>query len=203
MVVYSFETNKNTMIIYSLSVRALEVIFIPEQPQIQPAKWPDLPSILLIAGLLVAAGSIAFTFETETRWIGHAVTSIIGMIFMVVVILTGAVQKGRIQTIRLHQVFRYHKMASMWFSLFVIGTFVLGLLTTLEHGEPLLQSPHGIVGLTLFLMAVIQLVPSLLIKQRDRIRALHMVVGYTIVPVFILQTVLGLYAAGILGRSAV
>jgi len=94
-------------------------------------------------------------------------------------------------------------MASMWFSLFVIGTFVLGLLTTLEHGEPLLQSPHGIVGLTLFLMAVIQLVPSLLIKQRDRIRALHMVVGYTIVPVFILQTVLGLYAAGILGRSAV
>jgi hypothetical protein len=30
------------------------------------------------------------------------------MILMVVVILTGAVQKGRIQTIRLHHVFRQH-----------------------------------------------------------------------------------------------
>jgi hypothetical protein len=156
-----------------------------------------------MAGLLVAAGSIALTFGTETRWIGHAVTSTIGMILMVVVILTGAVQKGRVRTIRLHGIFRYHKMASTWFSLFVIGTFVLGLLTTLEHGEPLLESPHGIVGLALVLMAIIQLVPSLLIKKRARIRALHMVVGYTIVPVFILQTVLGLYSAGILGRSAV
>jgi quinol-cytochrome oxidoreductase complex cytochrome b subunit len=158
---------------------------------------------MLIAGILIAAGSTALTFGTESRWIGHAVTSIIGMILMVVVILTGAVQKGRIRSIRLHHVFRYHKMASTWFSLFVIGTFVLGLLTTLEHGEPLLESLHGIVGLVLVLMAIIQLVPSLLIKRRTRIQTVHRVVGYTIVPVFILQTVLGLYSAGILGRSGV
>jgi hypothetical protein len=174
------------------------VIFIPEQPQIQPSNWSDLPVILLMAGLVVAAVSIVFTIGTESRWIGHAVTSIIGMILMIVVILTGAVQKGRIRTIRLHQIFRYHKMASIWFSLFVIGTFVLGLLTTLEHGEPLLKSPHGIVGLVLVLMAVIQLVPSLIIRKRGRIQALHRIIGYTIVPVFILQTVLGLSAARIL-----
>jgi hypothetical protein len=156
-----------------------------------------------MAGLIIAVGSIALTFGKETRWIGHAVTSTIGMILMVVVILTGAVQKGRFRTLRLHQVFRYHKMASTWFSLFVIGTFILGLLTTMGHGEPLLESPHGIVGLTLVVMAIIQLVPSLLIRKRARIRALHRVVGYAIVPVFILQTVLGLYAAGILGPSVV
>jgi hypothetical protein len=151
-----------------------------------------------MAGLIVTAGSIALTFGTETRWIGHAVTSIIGLILMVVVILTGAVQKGRIRTIRVHQIFRYHKMASTWFSLFVIATFILGLLTTLEHGEPLLESPHGIVGLALGLMAIVQLIPSLLIKRRARIRMIHMIIGYAIVPVFILQTVLGLYVARIL-----
>jgi hypothetical protein len=90
-------------------------------------------------------------------------------------------------------------MVSTWFSLFVIGTFVLGLLTTMEHGEPLLESPHGIVGLVLVSMAIVQLVPSLLIKRRARIQGLHRVVGYAIVPVFILQTVLGLSTAGILG----
>ena len=155
-----------------------------------------------MAGLLVAAGSVALTFGTESRWVGHAATSIIGLILMVFVILTGAVQKGRIRTVRLHQIFRYHRLASTWFSLFVIGTFVLGLLTTQEHGEPLLESPHGIVGLVLVLMAIVQLVPSLLIKRRARIQAVHRVVGYAIVLVFILQTVLGLYAAGILGHSA-
>jgi nitric oxide reductase large subunit len=89
-------------------------------------------------------------------------------------------------------------MAGIWFSLFVIRTFVLGLLTTMEHGEPLLESLHGIVGLALVLMAIVQLIPSLLIKRRARIQALHMFVGYAIIPVFILQTVLGLSAAGIL-----
>ncbi len=117
---------------------------------------------------------------------------------MVGVILTGAGQKGRIQATRLRPIFRYHKMISTWFSLFVIGTFILGLLTTMEHGEPLLESPHGMIGLVLVLMAIVQLVPSLLIKKRARIQVLHMVIGYTIVPVFILQTILGLYAAGIL-----
>ena len=152
-----------------------------------------------MAGLVVAAGSIVFTFGTESRWIGHAVTSTIGLILMIVVVITGAAQKGRIRTIRLHQIFRYHKMASIWFSLFVIGTFFLGLLTTQEHGEPLLESPHGIVGLALVVMAIVQIIPSLLIQKRARIQVLHRVVGYTIVPVFILQTILGLYAAGILG----
>jgi hypothetical protein len=89
-------------------------------------------------------------------------------------------------------------MASIWFSLFVIGTFVLGLLTTLEHGEPLLGSPHGIIGLALVLMAIIQLMPSILIKRRARIQLPHKIIGYTIVPVFILQTILGFYAARIL-----
>jgi len=147
----------------------------------------------------VAAVSIALTFGTESRWVGHAVVSVIGMILMVTAVLTGIVQKGRIRKIHLHHIFRYHKMASTWFSLFVIGTFILGLLTTLEHGEPLLESPHGIVGLVLVLMAIVQLFPSLLIKRRARIQTLHKFIGYTIVPVFILQTVLGLYAAGILG----
>ena len=147
----------------------------------------------------MAAVSIALTFGTESRWVGHAVVSVIGMILMVTAVLTGIVQKGRIRKIHLHHIFRYHKMASTWFSLFVIGTFILGLLTTLEHGEPLLESPHGIVGLVLVLMAIVQLFPSLLIKRRARIQTLHKFIGYTIVPVFILQTVLGLYAAGILG----
>ena len=94
MAMQSFETNMNTIIVYFTIDSSLEVIIIPEEPQIQPANWSELPNILLLAGLVVAAGSVAFTFGTESRWIGHTVTSIIGMILMIVVILTGAVPKA-------------------------------------------------------------------------------------------------------------
>jgi hypothetical protein len=175
---------------------------MPGPPQNQPGNWSDLPDVLILTGIVVAVASVVFTFGTESRWIGHAVTAIIGLILIVFVIFSGAVQKGRIRSISLHQSYRYHKMAGTWFSLFVIGTFILGLMTTMEHSEPLLESPHGIVGLVLVLMALVQLVPGLLIKRRAGIQVLHRIVGYTMFPVFILQTVLGLSAAGMLGGSA-
>jgi hypothetical protein len=126
------------------------------------------------------------------------VTSIVGLVLMCVVILTGSVQKGRIRTVRIHHIFRYHRIASICFSFIVIVTFILGLLTMLEHGEPLLSSLHGLVGLALVVLAVVQLVPSLLVRERIRIRFAHMVVGYTIIPLYIFQTILGLSAAGII-----
>lgn len=164
---------------------------------IQPVKRPGLPTILLIIGLLVAAASVALTFETESRWIGHAVTSTVGLSLMIAVVLLGAVQKGRIKAIRHPQTFRYHRMAGIWFSLFVIVTFILGLLTTLEHGEPFFESLHGQIGLVLAVLALVQLVPSLLIRRRTRLRLFHAIVGYSIVPTFLLQMFLGLVAAGV------
>jgi hypothetical protein len=89
-------------------------------------------------------------------------------------------------------------MASICFSLIVIVTFILGLLTMLEHGEPLLISLHGLVGLALITLAIVQLVPSLLVRERIRIRFAHRVVGYTIIPFYIVQTILGLSAARII-----
>jgi hypothetical protein len=161
-------------------------------------KRPDLPVLLLACGLLVAAASVALTFATELRWIGHAVTGIIGLILMIAVILTGAQQAGRIHAVPLLRTFRYHRMAGTWFSLFVIGTFLLGLLTTMEHDEPLLVSPHGITGLLLVLMAVLQLAAGLLIRRGTGMRVVHRFTGYAMVPVFVLQTTLGILAAEIL-----
>jgi hypothetical protein len=163
----------------------------------QETKAPVLPIILLTIPLLAAVISVALTFWTESRWIGHAVTSIVGLFLMCVVILTGAAQKGRSRTIRIYHIFRYHRIASICFSLIVIVTFILGLLTMLEHGEPLLISLHGLVGLALITLAIVQLVPSLLVRERIRIRFAHMVVGYTIIPFYIVQMILGLSTARI------
>ena len=164
-------------------------------PGTQPEQWPDLPVILLIGALLIAGGAVALTFGTA-RWIGHAVTAFIGLALMSTVILTGMVTKGRIR-IQIPHVFRFHRMASTGFGLFVIGTFVLGLLTTGQGGGPLLTSGHGIIGLILVLLVIIQVIPSLGIKKRAGIQVLHRLTGYIIIPVFILQLIAGLGTAGI------
>ena len=160
--------------------------------------WLNIPTILLISGLLITLASVALTFGSESRWIGHAVTGTIALVLMVAVILTGAVQKGRIRTIRIHHIFRFHKMLSIWFSTFVVGTFILGLLTTMEHGEPVLQSVHGLLGLIVAILALAQLVPSLVITRRTSIRLPHMVIGYLIVSLLVLQIIIGLGEAGII-----
>jgi len=158
--------------------------------------WLDIPAILLITGLLIALASVALTFGSEYRWVGHAVTGTIALVLMFAVILTGAVQRGRIRAIRIHSIFRFHRMLSIGFSAFVVGTFILGLLTTMEHGEPVLQSVHGLLGLIVAILALVQLVPSLVTTRRTGIRLPHMIIGYLIVSLLVLQVVIGLGEAG-------
>jgi len=158
--------------------------------------WLDIPAILLITGLLIALASVALTFGSESRWVGHAVTGTIALVLMFAVILTGAVQRGRIRAIRIHSIFRFHRMLSIGFSAFVVGTFILGLLTTMEHGEPVLQSVHGLLGLIVAILALVQLVPSLVTTRRTGIRLPHMIIGYLIVSLLVLQVVIGLGEAG-------
>jgi hypothetical protein len=167
------------------------------EPGMETERWPDLPVILLIGAFLVAAGAVALTYGT-TRWIGHAVTAFTGLALMIAAVLSGAVQKGRIRRIHIRNAYRFHRMASIGFCLFVIGAYVLGILTTMKFGGQLVKYPHGVVGLILVLMAVVQLVPSLLVKKRAGIQTLHRFIGYALVPAFILELIIGLFRARIL-----
>ncbi len=173
---------------------------MPIQQVHKDASWTVLPILLLAAGLLVSAAGVLLTFgDPETRWIGHAVTGTVGLVLLTVVVVTGAVRMGRITNARIHPFHRYHRASGIWLLLFTVGTFVLGLLTTFGHGEePLLESPHGLLGLVLVVLALLQVVPSLLVRKRLKIQMVHRIAGYATAPLYILQVVLGIYAAGIL-----
>ena len=147
--------------------------------------------LLLIVAFLIAGSAVFLTFGTM-RWIGHAVTASVGLVLLVVVIISGAVQKGRIRVIHIPEVYRFHRTVSTGFGLFVIATYSLGILTTLKFGGQLIKFPHGIVGLVLLLMVLFQLVPSILIRKRAGIQALHRFTGYAIVPVFLAEITIGL-----------
>jgi hypothetical protein len=63
------------------------------------------------------------------------------------------------------------------------------------HGEPVLTTLHGWLGLTVAALSAVQMLPSLFITRRQSIRKFHRIVGYLIFPLFLFQIFLGLDAA--------
>ncbi len=132
------------------------------------------------------------TYEGEYRWLGHAVAGIAGLVLIILVIINGATLTGRLKRVGATNVFKKHKNISMLFSLFMVGTFLFGLWITFSQGEELLASIHGWIGLTIVILAIIQVVPCFVTKHRAKIRSLHMVLGFALAVLVVIQIAWGL-----------
>ena len=147
-----------------------------------------------LAILLVVVVSI-LTFGGEERWAGHAAVSIVGLVLVFLVLINGATLTGRIKRIGEANAFRRHRILSVLFSIFMIVGFSYGLWVTSQHGEALLSSVHGWLGLAIVVISVMQVVPCFVSKRRVRIRFLHMIAGYTVAFLVVVQAAWGLEIA--------
>jgi len=139
--------------------------------------------------LLLIIGGIALAYE---NWIGHALIAIISLILIIYVIATGAVLRGRIKRSS-GNIFKLHRRSGIYFGAFILGVFIYGLWIRLEHGESILSSVHGKLGLIILFIVVFQVIPSLVLKNRARYRGLHRIIGYALAPILILDASWGLY----------
>jgi hypothetical protein len=124
---------------------------------------------------------------------------VVGLVLLALVVVTGAIRRGRFKALRFRQVLFFHTMVSVCFTGIVVGTFFLGLLVVISGGEPVLTTPHGIVGFFVAALSLVQMIPSLAITRRPSIRRIHRIFGYLVVPLFLLQIFLGLGAARLFG----
>jgi hypothetical protein len=134
--------------------------------------------------LLLVIGGIALVYE---RWIGHALIAIISLVIMVYTLTTGAILKGRIKKKNPGNVFKLHKRIGIYFGAFILGSFFYGLWMILMHEESVLASVHGKLGLLILLMVILQVIPSLVLKNRASYRNLHKITGYTLAPILIIN----------------
>ena len=148
----------------------------------------------IIASLLLTSVVFFFTYDDEYRWLGHAIVSITGLILIILVVINGATLTGRLKR-GTTNAYSLHKNASVFFSLFMAGTFFFGLWITYLHGEELLTSVHGWLGLAIGVLAILQVVPCLSFKRRVKVRFPHMAIGYILVVLIVLQTAWGLEIA--------
>jgi len=146
--------------------------------------------------LLLAIGGIALAYE---RWVGHALIAIVSLVLMIYTLTTGAMLKGRIKKSS-GNLFKFHKRSGIYFGSFILGSFIYGLWIRLQHGESILSSVHGKLGLIILLIVILQLVPSLVLKNRATYRRLHKIMGYTLAPIMIIDAGWGLHN-GVIGGT--
>lgn len=147
-----------------------------------------------IISLLLALALFYFTYESDFRWLGHAFVSIAGLFLIMIVVINGVILTGRLKRGNVNA-YRFHKNVSILFSLFMFGTFAFGLWVTYSHGDELLNSIHGWIGLAIVILALIQVVPCFITKQRSKVKPLHMVVGFAVAVLVVIQTAWGLEIA--------
>jgi len=152
--------------------------------------------------LLLIISGIALAYE---NWIGHALIGIISLMLMIYTLTTGAILRGRIKRSKRSSgnIFKFHKKGGIYFGAFILGLFIYGLSMRLYHGEAILSSVHGKLGLIILFIVALQLIPSLILKNRDRYRELHKIVGYTLAPVLTIDASWGLHNGVIGGTKSI
>ncbi|MFO8077821.1 MAG: DOMON domain-containing protein [Thermoplasmatota archaeon] len=132
--------------------------------------------------------------EQIIDWLGHAIVSVIGLVLAVLVVYYGAKLTGRIKGKKGAKTYKIHRIISILFGITMIGTFFYGLWVTSQHGSPVLLSVHGWLGLIIALFALAQLLPCLFVKKRTMIKIPHMMIGYILLVLVIIQVIWGVYA---------
>ena len=140
------------------------------------------------------------TSGTEVLWVGHAIAGIFSFVFVVTGVIAGAGITERIKRIRETYTYKLHRKINTYATLLIVGTFVYGLWSRIAHGEPLFWQHvesfavvlHGWWGLIVSIVAVFQIVSCFAVKDRRKTRRLHMVLGYSLVILLVVQTVLGI-----------
>ena len=147
--------------------------------------------------LLLIISVIAFLYES---WIVHALIAIVSLLLIIYTLATGAMLKGRIKK-KPGNIFRLHRRSGVYFGAFILGSFIYGLLMKLQHGDSILSSAHGKLGLIIVLITIVQVIPSLVLKNRASYRGLHKIMGYALAPILFIDASWGLYNGVIHGTK--
>jgi len=154
-----------------------------------------------VTATLVAIAGLLLALQYTPHWIGHGLAGLMGLVSGGFVVVTGATMAGRLSPPG-PATYREHRFQGILFGLLMLASFGLGLVVTALIGKPLFGSLHGWLGLAVAILAAFQVVSSLLVRNRKRLRPIHRLVGYGSALLVLLQAGLGL-AMGVTGATRV
>ncbi len=152
-------------------------------------------SDLMVAALfLVSISAMAITYGTEINWIAHALIGLVSLAIVVEMDVSGALLARRLKGPKVQNPFALHKHPSVQLVLFMALSFSFGLWIRVQHGDPLLVTPHGWLGIALVLLAIAQWA-SCGLKRKKGVRLFHRSLGYALPGLVVAQSVLGMLMA--------
>lgn len=158
---------------------------------------PSTDTYIALALLLLILG----TALIYGGWIGHALVGLAGVLLLICAVVMGAMLTGRIKRGE-GDIFKLHKKRGMLLGSILLGTFFYGLWIKLAHNEPVLRSVHGWLGLIILLLVAQQIIPSLYLSDRSRLRGPHKVLGYALVLLIVIDVCWGLYMGVVEGSKS-
>lgn len=156
-----------------------------------------MPDIIAGLALLLVISGIAAIYHQS--WTVHAIVAVIALALAIYASATGAMLKGRIKGSST-DVFWLHRRIGVSLGAFVLGSIIYGIWIRLQHADPILSSVHGRLGLIILIGMVLQIVPSLVKKDRAGYRGLHMVLGYLLPAILVIDSAWGLHI-GVLSET--
>ena len=147
--------------------------------------------VIVINGFLV-------TFKGHYYWAGHAIMGITSFLLAIIMPTLGAMIKGRIKRIKGINLLKIHKRLAILFGSLLIVMFPYGLWVTTWHFSFKMYFPtslHGLLGFTIAILAILQVLPSLLTKRRKLLKIPHTIIGYALPLLVTIQFILGIRLA--------
>lgn len=126
----------------------------------------------------------------------HVSFGITSFILCLITVVFGAKTAGKFGKSRISKTsFKTHKFLSITTGILVTISFLLGLFTSGGFEPEIeleLEGPHFWTGLTAFILILLQILPSLIIKKRKKIRLIHRYIGYMLFIILLIQLVSGI-----------
>ncbi len=131
----------------------------------------------------------------------HIIFGISSFTLILITVIFGTKNAGRFGLSRITKnTFNTHRILAIITGIIVVISFSLGILVdnvlnieyTFEFG-----GIHGLTGLIAVILVFLQIIPSLIIKKRKKIKLIHRIIGYLLVIDLAVQLTTGIlrYAA--------
>ncbi len=153
---------------------------------------------IIVFVVLLGISSIYLSYTLDAYWLGHTIIGITAFILTISVLIFGAMLRGRMRRIKGINLLKVHRRLAVLLGFLVLETFRYGLYITLWRYEFKISLPttlHGTLGLVIVSMTALQLIPSVVVKGRKKLRIPHMILGYSLPPFVTFQVALGIRMA--------
>ena len=145
---------------------------------------------IVIASIVVITAVLLFP-NNDYRWINHAIIGLTAASFFAATAIRGAILSGRIHRPLNRGVFRLHRKFGVIMGSLILATFVYGIWMVMAREYPLMTSTHGLMGLLIVIISLVQIFVGFYFKRRGMVSSVHRWTGYSLAGLIVFQIVLG------------